>query len=477
MHADRWPGAKDTRRDRRDPVRVDGLGVRLSQWFYFLCVIVTVVPLGAVHDPVIAVAGLLFAALSVVCVFQPLRPQLNALVLTVMAFFGILTVWALAQTVPLGLAHPAWAAAAEALGQPAPRGTISVAPFATFAGLSSFLVPMMALLCAIVLFQDHASAQRLVWFGAVLALGGAIIGIYEFAFVPNQLLFQPRQYPMDGVTAFFVNRNTAATFLGIGAIVWTAILMRDIDKLGISGLRDLLTDAGGLDRRFALLLTMKHICFLTVIVALFLTKSRAGISASLSGIIIVLLVSLHQIYGVTKYVSRLAIVTTSVTVIGVLVTIYGRQYVSRLTHTDTEGGGRWCFFSGMTSAIGDWPLRGTGYATIRQVYPMYRDPSCIGLDVVLDRGHNGYLELAMGMGVIAALVIAAGIAALNFLLMRTLFLRKRSSYLSAAGLGAITTCVMHSGVDFSLQIPGISAYASAMLAAVLVSALPPMRRY
>ena len=90
----------------------------------------------------------------------------------------------------------------------------------------------------------------------------------------------------------------------------------------------------------------------------------------------------------------------------------------------------------------------------------------------LDRAHNTLLEIAADMGVpIAALVVVAWIAIFAVLLRGTR-IRRRDVIFPAAGLAVATLAVLHSMIDFSLQIPGFAIVALSLIGIALAQSFP-----
>ena len=84
-----------------------------------------IVPYGSVHDPAIALVGVLFGALALCSSISPLRLELRAPLGWAIVLTGTIVVAALLQTLPLGISHPSYAATEQILGSGSK--TISVA--------------------------------------------------------------------------------------------------------------------------------------------------------------------------------------------------------------------------------------------------------------------------------------------------------------------------------------------------------------
>lgn len=451
-----------------------GTAIKILRGGYVVALVVAVIPYGGVYSQLIALALVPFAVIAVACAALPLRPELQAPALWATGLVGLLAAWAALQGTSLLGVNPAWTDAVDVLGPGV--GAFSVAPHMGFLGLANLILPGMAFVAGLVLFQDDEGAMLLFRVTALLALAGALLGLYEYVASPTQLLFRPRIYTMDGVTAFFVNRNTAATFLGLGALLWWSLLLNRLKEEGLSGLKSILIENDARHRRTAIRLLGLTLCFLAVLVALFLTKSRAGISASLAGLMVTTIAVLWSSRRRTSGFARLAPLAAAAGFVLAIVTLYGSPFLNRVSATDASGDLRWCFFRDMAAAIQASPLGGTGYGTLSLAYPKYRNPACMSLDLALDRGHNGYLELALGLGLPALLVLLAGIVVLSLTLASGVTTRHRLRLAPAAALGALALVVIHSGLDFSLQIPGVAVFTASILAFGVTAALPSSRR-
>jgi len=95
------------------------------------------------------------------------------------------------------------------------------------------------------------------------------------------------------------------------------------------------------------------------------------------------------------------------------------------------------------------------------------------LELTLDRGHGGYLEIAMGMGVAGPAVLLAGALCLAWLLIRGASMRRSRRFIPAAALGSLLLVLIHSGVDFPMQVTGLAVYVAAVFASGVVQSRPP----
>jgi O-antigen ligase len=113
--------------------------------------------------------------------------------------------------------------------------------------------------------------------------------------------------------------------------------------------------------------------------------------------------------------------------------------------------------------IADYPIVGTGGGSFHTAYPRYR-PGTIG--AFYDHTHQDYLEIladtgVVGLGLLAMIVSLSFVAALTALRRRNDVLMRGMAFAAVMGITAI---LIHSTVDFNLQIPANAATFMVVLA-------------
>jgi len=445
----------------------------IVQSLYMLSVLSAVLPFGAVHP----------IPLSFATVFSCLVAFVSALVFGVPAktrwlfAIGLLlavltTAWVEIQSFPAlspGLANPLWGDLSRASIQPG-DGAISIQPANSVMTLMFMAVPMMTFLTGLTVTRSDDDGRRIV---LALAVGGAVCAVYgliQFTFFPNTNLFFPKTAYLDSLTATFINRNTAGTFLGLVCLAliryaWSLsqeISWATLVQPRISGRK---TKSSTLS--FFMFIALLLACSLA---ALFLTKSRGAIASTFVALLfLVCFLALQQTkkrLGFSTATSRgkiflraaLAVVTVAV----VLGTFGGRA----LLRVEAQGGedGRYCVLPGILQLAKGESLLGYGFGTFRYAFPPYRDPQC-GIVYIWERAHNFYLEGLIGLGAIFVPIAVTGISALLIAHVMGLRKRRRMRSYSALGFASILLVGLHGLVDFSLEIPGMATYFAALIAA------------
>ena len=376
------------------------------------------------------------------------------------ALFAATCTWALVQWspwTPSALHHPLWADAAGTLGQVLP-GRISLNPGATLAALVQLLAYGVVFGLALALGRDRARAQLGLRVFVYASLAYAVYGIAAFFASSEYTLWFGKRMNIYSLTSTFVNRNTYATFAGMGLIAAFALFL---DGLG----RPLRARVPPRTRaRWAL----RHLfgpgapLLVAVIVlasALLLTASRAGTLSGLLGLLVLSAATLRAGTLPARFVSAIAAVFV---VAGILVfALSGERLAKRLEHLDPKMEGRGAVYAVILGALGDAPLLGTGYGTFPDVFPLYRDGS-IERTARWKKAHNTYLENALELGLPAALALWGSIAACARLCWLGIRRRRRDRIYPMVAVAVTTLVAAHSLVDFSLQLPAVS-YAYALL--------------
>ena len=119
--------------------------------------------------------------------------------------------------------------------------------------------------------------------------------------------------------------------------------------------------------------------------------------------------------------------------------------------------GRPVYWSDSISIFRDFPVFGSGSDTFVHIYPKYRTYPGTR---ILEHAHNDYLEFLVTGGLI---VVGLALFALAFILYRSFqtFQRRREGfaiYLFASCLAAVLSILLHSMVDFNMQIGANGLY-------------------
>jgi O-antigen ligase len=195
------------------------------------------------------------------------------------------------------------------------------------------------------------------------------------------------------------------------------------------------------------------LCLFIQVTALFLSHSRGGIFATVAAILfLTIAISQAPSLGRTRYLGLIAL---PVLMLLVVFLVSGETILTRLADADQDSGDRLVIFKLTAQAIRDYPLLGTGFGSFTELFPVYRTEA-IPTGFV-NAAHNDYLENMLELGIPAALALFASLLWLTGLCVRGLRVRRRNALLPCLGVAATALVGVHSLVDFSLQIPAVTA--------------------
>lgn len=383
-------------------------------------------------------------------------------------FVGIVAwiVVQLATWVPAGWDGSFWALARDVLEQlpdaAALDGRISADPDSGVLGLIRLLTCAAAFYLALQLCRDRRRADLFALSLVLIASGYAVYGIVQFLAFPTTLVWVEKTAYLSSVTSTFVNRNSYATYAGIGIVMSFGLLAQLMQRSSFGADVPWTYRLGALVDAFVRRGMPVFVAILAIGIALLWTGSRAGIVSSFAGafVFVILAATLGKRRLIALVLSGVAILAIA----GGLVA-YGELFVQRLNN---EGGSdtRWYVVRTTFQAALDVPWTGFGYGAFDRVFAVYRDA---GYDFVLhwDKAHNTYVELLFELGIPAfvAFMVLGGSVLIQ--LIRNVYGREMPPMLSLSALAASTVVFVHAFVDFSLQIQAVAITYWAILGAGL----------
>jgi len=441
--------------------------------FYALLILVALapLPLGSVYPLASAVLALAVGVLLVLhaaalarrrSVFTQTLGPLSPIIFP----FLLVLAWAGLQATPWTPAswhHPLWREAGAALREPL-AGAVSVDP-----GETAFV--LLRLLCYGGIFWLALQLGRRPERAAMALIGLSVAGIAYAAYGlvdkfsgANMVLWYVKTAYRDTVTGPFVNRNSFATYAGLGLLCLSGLIVKLSEETAsprasgrFRAVQFIEALGGGrvlLVAGWAVLLT-----------ALLLTDSRGGVVSGLVG----LAAFLAAIWTRPKPGRAGARLAAAAIVLGGLglVAWSGEQVELRLADTTPQSEQRAIVYELALKGIDRSPGFGTGLGTFAEAFRFDRDDRIHGY---WDKAHDTYIEDALELGIPATFILLTGLAAMLLRCAKGVRDRRRDSVYSCVGVGATILVAVHSLVDFSLAIPAIAAtYALIMGVAVAQS--------
>lgn len=434
-------------------------------------------PFGSVRPEAAAwLHALAFAALAValVGVRAPARlePALPALALAGLGLLGF------AQAVPwpaglvakvapehVGIEQGAAWTLEAATGEEARAGstTPSLAPERSRA-VAFHLLALAAAFAAAALAGLHRRGRRMLL--AALAAGA----VFQILYGARRLLARAttiwgEEVPAvgGGIRGTFVNPNHLATFL--------VVCLPALFAWGFWALRRTRREAS-YERRL-LLVAPPAVLWLTVFTGLALTRSRAALVAA---VVATLLQAVLAFGGSRRRAVAVGLVVVLLGFAGVAVTAFdqGLSWMADREGLGLDWGSRVRVYRATVELWQRFPLTGSGLGTFHDAFPLVRPEEVRGS---WHHAHNDYLELLATGGVVALLILVAGLLWVARRLLRVLARSRRSEDRAAAlaALGVLAALAVQEAFDFGLVLPA-NAFAATVVAGAASGALLKGRR-
>lgn len=366
----------------------------------------------------------------------------------IILLFWMIPAWTFFQLVPL---PPfLWGASTDNVWLP-----ISLDTGATFyQGMESIAYAMFFTL-ALALLHTPERLQRtlevLVLTGVLQAAYGVMVTLGGKEFDLFGIIFRPQQ--AHSASGTFANRNHLAGYLEMCLALGVGLLLTHLLQS-----KDPYTGWKAILRRFlATLMSGKarlRVFLALMVVALVLTHSRMGNSAFFASLGIAALIGL-VLYRKHKRNSSLIILFGSLILIDsfILGAWFGLdKLASRLEQTDITREERAYVFPDALEILKDHPVSGIGGGAFGTIFEQYKSDKVF---YDYQHAHNDFLQIAIEYGLVGLLlfgliVVIAFRAAIRAQLLRHTPILKGAAF---AAMMAIISLMIHSAVDFNLQIP------------------------
>jgi O-Antigen ligase len=426
---------------------------------YCLCAIIALAPLpfGSMDLRIVAAWVLLLSAALILASFRAFTSR-DLLFLS--AFAVVALAWAFVVTEQLSptpiiareLIPPIWRDTSTILGQQF-AGVISEARNQPYFSAGSQMACMLSIVCGFLVGRNRQAAYLLMMTFALSSLIYSIYGILALTFWPNYLLWHERFNYLNSLKATFINPNVAAVYFGAATLTWLLILAQMI-KVDFTG--DLRQWRHAITVFFRNPSRRTILCFMasfTLLAATLMTGSRAGSILSLLAICGALATFYRRELGPRGLL--LGFPLSAAGAIIIVLQIFAARVNQRFGLEGLFDLARWKAYLATLEIIKDHPWLGTGLGTFRWVFPKYRSGD-IPAYGTWEQAHSTTLEIASEMGIPFTILIVVGWLAIFLLIGRGMVDRKRDQVLPIVAFWAGLLAVVHSQIDFSLQIPGFS---------------------
>ncbi len=403
-------------------------------------------------------------------------PKYSRAILVLAAVFLIaLLCFVIFQTSPLPghmLAHPAWQEVAKLNPDAVP--VISLTPTDDMGGFLKVALATGIFMTGLILFDtDERALSALKVFG----IGGGIIAIWsilQFLILPGTLGFGQKKFYLDSLTSFFINRNTAGTFLGLLLLALFTLAWRTLEPLEVRHIWARMTYGTGLtnnQKKQILNTSFYTLLLFATFVALMLTRSRGATAATFVALMVLAITlvlgtkkSSGQTFAKRTLWSRIrpfAVTAGAALTVMIMFSAFAGRASLRIEAAGGEDG-RFCVMPFIKSAVADHFPWGSGLSSFQSVYAGYHEAAC-GISRVWTRAHNVYLEGLLTLGMVFIILAATFVLVFLTIFIRGMIKRKNFGFAGKLGLAALILVAIHSAIDFSLQIPGLTVSFAALL--------------
>jgi O-antigen ligase len=387
----------------------------------------------------------------------------SRLLVPVGLFFATL-LWIWFQALAWGhapFANPIWDLAGQALGRTI-DGSISVNRDLTNLALLRLMTASSVLWLAMQLCREPGRALALLGAIVVIICVYAAYGLVGVG-IPSVRL-PGLAIPQDGglVSSTFVNRNTFATYAGLGLVAVAGLILRRYrhETVGAEAgwrlqLSSLIDVTGG---KAALPLAGAFV----ILVALLLTGSRGGVIATGIGLLVLGLQTRRRTEA--GRLPRFVMIGSTCLVAAVCLLAFGDFFIGSIEQRGIGDANRLAVYALTIRSILDAPLTGHGYGTFADVFPFYRDRS-LAVQGTWVEAHNTYLEIFQGLGMVFGVLVVTSVVLLVLGCLAASSRRQEHVTAPRVAVAAAVLVGVHALVDFSLQIQAVTLTFMAILGA------------
>jgi hypothetical protein len=384
--------------------------------------------------------------------------------------FAAVVVWIFIQMstlMPPDWQHPIWGMASDTLDLPL-KGSISVNRDLTALALLRLLTAASAFWISVQLCARAERAEFLIRAVGVIVAAYAAYGLISYALFSSAIFWFDVPGNVGSVRSTFVNRNSFATYAGLGLIASMGALLRLYR-------REAPRESGALSRRFSDFLGasgqrvwLQLIAALITLVALLASASRGGVAATALGLFVLFVMSFSR--DKRRFSERIEEIIFVIVAVVAGFFFFGDMLLGRITSEGLADVNRLSVYLIILQSILDSPFLGFGAGTFAEVFPMYRDRS-ISVIEVWDKAHNSYLDIFQGLGLVFGAMLIGALAYLVAKCMIGAFKRRRHATPASVASAAAVLAAVHALVDFGVEMQAVTVTFMALLGAGFAQAM------
>lgn len=321
---------------------------------------------------------------------------------------------------------------------------ISLAPSATLLGILRIGTYLALLFLVLEVSTQSTRIRRMAW---VIVLGMTVHAIWAMValtILDDTFFWGEKTTYLGAATGTFINRNSFATFMGMGIVLGLAMLHERAARPRMRRPNKSLFSAENLESIYAL------ICIVMMTIALVSTQSRMGVTATIIGAATYIVLIQTKLSKNPKRAALRAIGAVALALIGAVV-LFGDKLVDRLLFVMQHRGGRVELWSQTWQMIMDRPLTGFGLDSFHLSFERVHMPP-LPTHVTWELPHSTYLTLWSELGLIAGSLPLIGLMLVCWRLLGVFRTNPHNRTIALAGLCILLLGGVHSLVDFSLEM-------------------------
>lgn len=377
-----------------------------------------------------------------------------------LAAFLLVVAWILVQLstlTPAAWHHPVWSIASDALGTPL-AGRIAIDPQAGWFALIRLSSYAAIFWLAVQYGSDAKLAERALRVFTVAGAAAAGVGLLIWGAGLSHLLWFDEDFLLvqmrygSRLAIPFVNPNHLASFAAMGLICAIGLIAGET-----RGLWRPETDWREKLRRFFDAVVSRNwfllVSGMVYAMAVMLSQSRGGVLALAVGLTVLWAALTRR--SKPRISRAVTAVVLAALVAGAFFAPTLARFADRLGSVEAETGQlRLEIYQNVMSGIEASPVLGYGYGGFAALYRMYDQNDLFS---VVEYAHSTVLENVIELGIPAAALLFAAILWPIVACWRGARARRRDQHIPALATAVAAVAVIHSMVDFPLQIPAIAA--------------------
>lgn len=304
-----------------------------------------------------------------------------------------------------------------------------------------------------------------------IAILSSILGLYglvTYLGKIDKILWLDKTSYIDSLTGTFINRNSFATYLGMGIILNLLLLLKKekFPKTDSFNKKSLIKTTKA-ELFFNDFFSKKIIYVIGIIInftALLLTYSRWGLTTFLFGLIIFIALFLNtKKQTKTKKKSTLPIILIALSIVSAIIILYittlglNSDWVHKFSLTNYHINHRLGIYQTTIEAIKNSTLLGHGAGTFEFIFEKFRTNTLpLSFNQRIIYAHNGYLQTIAELGLVGAALLFYCFGYLFYSLFRGLHIRKKEHTYLISGISILTVLAANSLLDFSIQVQTVT---------------------